>query len=62
MANWVYDGYTKVHDKSRKRMVEKRCYKCSNCNYIVIIEPSRESIWTYTKCHNCGKAIEAEEE
>lgn len=61
MANWVYDGYKKVHDKSRKRMIEKWCYKCSNCNYIVRIEPKRESIWAYTKCPNCEAVIEAEE-
>ena len=54
MSKWIYDGYTKVHDDSRKHMIEKWCYRCSQCGHIVRTEPKRMAILSYMTCPNCG--------
>lgn len=54
MGKWIYDGYTKVHDDSRKHMIEKWCYCYSECGKTVRTEPKKTAIYSYTICPNCG--------
>lgn len=54
MSKWIYDGYTKVHDDTRKHMIEKWCYHCSDCGFIIRIEP-KQSIFLI--CPNCGGKV-----
>ena len=60
MSKWIYDGYTKVHD--RKHMIEKWCYKCSACGYVVRTEPRRKAIEAFTKCPSCSADMVGESE
>lgn len=62
MAKWIYDGYTKVHDDSRKHMIEKWCYRCSECGHIVRTEPKRTAILTYNVCPHCGADMRGEQD
>lgn len=54
MSKWIYDGYTKVHDDSRKHMIEKWCYHCSDCGFIIRIEPKQN---IFLICPNCGGKV-----
>lgn len=51
---WVYDGYTKVHDETRKHMIEKWVYKCPYCTAEVRTKPNRQEIKKYIICPECG--------
>ncbi len=57
MAKWIYDGYTKEHDDSRKHIIEKWYYKCSECGGVVTTAPRPQEIRNYTKCPNCGAVM-----
>ena len=54
MNEWIYDGYTKVHDNSRKHMIERWVYRCSECGHTVRTEPTRRAILSYATCPSCG--------
>lgn len=54
MSRWIYDGCTKVHDDSRRHMVERWCYRCSDCGHIVRTKPKREAILSVATCPSCG--------
>lgn len=62
MSKWIYDGYTKVHDSSRKHMIETWCYRCSDCGHIVRTEPKRTAILSYTICPNCSTKMDSMKE
>ena len=62
MSKWIYDGYTKVHDKSKRTMIEKWCYKCSDCGHTVRTEPTRNAIRFIDVCPNCGADMRGEDD
>ena len=33
MSEWEFIGYTKVHDDSRKHMIEKWIWRCKRCGH-----------------------------
>lgn len=60
MGKWIDDGYTKVHDDSRRHMIERWCYRCSECGHIVRTEPTRNAILYFKTCPNCGADMKEE--
>lgn len=41
-------------------LIEKWCYRCSDCGHIVRTEPKRTAILSYTLCPNCGADMRKE--
>ena len=62
MSKWVYDGYTKVYDDSRRHMIERWCYRCSECGHIVRTEPIRKAITAFKNCPNCEAKMDGGDE
>ncbi len=50
---WKYDGYTKVHDSTRKHIIERWCYVCPYCGYSVSTEAKPIAIRQYSTCPGC---------
>ncbi len=56
MAEWLYDGYTKVHSPDRQRMIEQWIWKCSQCGY-EIRKPYGNKNKPREDCPKCGQAV-----
>ena len=54
---WKYDGYTKVHDSTRKRMTERWRYVCPSCGYIISTEAKPAAIKQYVTCPGCKESM-----
>lgn len=53
MSDWKYVGYTKVHNDSKKNMIEMWIWKCTRCGY-----EERRPYGNRNKpcqCPRCGK-------
>ena len=61
MGKWIYEGYTKVHDNSRKHMIESWIYHCSECGHTVRTKPTREAILSYVTCPSCGNGMKGKD-
>ncbi len=53
MSDWKYIGYTKVHDDSRKHMIEMWIWKCNRCGYEVRRPQGNKN--KPSQCPRCGK-------
>lgn len=50
---WKYDGFTKVHDNTGKRMNERWNYVCPSCGHRISTEAKPAAIRQYETCPGC---------